>query len=913
MGVPAFFRWLADKYPKIVVDACETIREPGDPDADLTLPNPNGIEYDALYLDMNGIIHPCARPEGRPPPATEEEMFGLICQYIDRIFSVIRPRKLLFLAIDGPAPRAKMNQQRARRFKAAKEREEKKAETAKLRAEMFAMGRELPPEDEGNGFDSNVITPGTAFMARLASWLRHYAQHRLHTHEAWRGIQVIFSDASVPGEGEHKIMEHIRRQRRMPGYEPNTRHCIHGLDADLIMLALATHEPHFSILREVVLDRKQQEKQKEAIEAGHVPGPPKLQLLQVWVLREYLHKEFSTADYSAIAGGYDLERVIDDFVFMCFFVGNDFLPHIPALEIKDGAIDMLIYAYKQLAAKLGGYLTDAGRVHLPRTEALLREVAVYEDEIFERRRKREEGYQRSAHARAFASGGEVPDGAFGSLYPPRDATQQQLHDQIKGFGAQEFGSEPETLELSGSLSGFHRASAHLYATLFNCTGHTAPNQPFVVRRKKPDKASLKQVSEREASAAAAAAETAGVSGDEHLDFDTRLTLRLQRKEAELQAQPDEVRFGEKDWKERYYAVKLGMPKAEEAARREVAKHYVQGLCWVLMYYYQGVQDWGWFYPFHYAPCASDLVQLEAFSGGRFSLGAPFSPFEQLMAVFPPASGHALPPSYRDLMVSPHSPIIDFFPIDFRNDLNGKKFSWQAVALLPFIDAPRLRQVLRPLRSNLSAEEQSRDRFGDTLLFTSRNSQIGAACAEFVCTPSAQRAPTLPLAPACGLSGALRPSAQLRMPDSALHAPHGVGGYGLPPSLDVCTSVAAAFDEPPHAPHAPKLLRGVVLPEPALDKHDQPHFSRDSDHATRLMAARLNGQANGQANGNGYGYGNSNGYAKGGRYGGGGAHTPAGRMIHGALGTPRGQQRVGRDNQHQQRAQDGPRVFGHHTR
>ena len=99
--------------------------------------------------------------EAGPVPETEDDMFIAIMEYLDRVFACVRPRKVLYMAIDGVAPRAKMNQQRARRFRSAQERQENIDAAEELRAKLRAEGVDVPDAPEEPPFDSNVITPGT--------------------------------------------------------------------------------------------------------------------------------------------------------------------------------------------------------------------------------------------------------------------------------------------------------------------------------------------------------------------------------------------------------------------------------------------------------------------------------------------------------------------------------------------------------------------------------------------------------------------------------------------------------------------------------------------------------------------------------------------------------------------------------
>jgi 5'-3' exoribonuclease 2 len=188
---------------------------------------------------------------------------------------------------------------------------------------------------------------------------------------------------------------------------------------------------------------------------------------------------------------------------------------------------------------------------------------------------------------------------------------------------------------------------------------------------------------------------------------------------------DTVRLWDDGYADRYYSQKFDVHPSDIEFRHKVAREYVQGLAWVLLYYFQGCPSWDWYYPFHYAPFAADFVDLKDMTIS-FSRGRIFKPYEQLMGVLPAASRQAIPPAFHDLMTNPDSEIIDFYPEDFVVDLNGKKFAWQGVALLPFIDSERLLKAMGKVYPTLPSDVAARNVVGkDALLLAEAHEELYA--------------------------------------------------------------------------------------------------------------------------------------------------------------------------------------------
>src|SRR5690348_10784754 len=215
-------------------------------------------------------------------------------------------------------------------------------------------------------------------MAKLSQQLRYFVNKKVSEDTDWQGCEIVLSGHEVPGEGEHKIMEYIRNAKAQPTYNPNVRHCLYGLDADLIMLGLLSHDPHFCLLREEVTFGRQSKTQSKELEHQN------FYLMHLCIVREYLELEFQELKEADHLGfQFDMERVIDDFILMAFFVGNDFLPNLPHLHINEGALALMFATYKAALPKAGGYINEGGKINLDRLALLLDELSHAEYRFFE--------------------------------------------------------------------------------------------------------------------------------------------------------------------------------------------------------------------------------------------------------------------------------------------------------------------------------------------------------------------------------------------------------------------------------------------------------------------------------------------------------------------------------------------------
>ncbi|GES59288.1 3' exoribonculease Dhp1 [Aspergillus terreus] len=886
MGVPALFRWLSNKYPKIISSVIE--ERPYEVNGeevpvDTTRPNPNGEEMDNLYLDMNGIVHPCTHPEGKPPPVNEQEMMLEIFKYTDRVVNMVRPRKLLMIAVDGVAPRAKMNQQRARRFRSAqeaKEADEKKEEFRKLQAKQNGnkADQDLQEEVIQKTWDSNVITPGTPFMDILAASLRYWIAYKLNTDPAWEKLKIIISDATVPGEGEHKIMEFVRSQRADPEHDPNTRHVIYGLDADLIMLGLATHEPYFRVLREDVFFQESKartchlcgqvghkaeecrgrakEKSGEFDEKQNGTSLKPFIWLNVSILREYLAVELHVPNQPF---PFDLERALDDWVFMCFFVGNDFLPHLPSLDIRENGIDTLIAIWRDNIPVMGGYLTKDGHVDFKKAQLILQGLAKQEDAIFRRRRQVEE--RKAANERRRKQ--EAQDREERSKRqrrgsPSYDAYEPPANNRSRGGGSGP--APPSGLELITPARGeLSRQTRELTQSMVVNRGavyraNMANKSAAAVLKSKLMKGSQEDASEdaEEPSTDEPAEQTSpSVLGkrkaDEPNGGEETPGSETPKPNKDDEMPPDTVRLWEEGYADRYYEQKFGVDPEDKEFRHKVARAYAEGLAWVLLYYFQGCPSWTWYYPYHYAPFAADFVDI-ADMIPSFEKGTPFKPFEQLMGVLPASSNHAIPEVFHDLMKDPDSEIIDFYPEDFAVDLNGKKFAWQGVVLLPFIDEKRLLNAMEKKYPLLSDEERLRNCVGrDVLLISDRHPLYQDLVGNFYSKKQGAPKYKLNMRVSEGLAGKVEKD-ESYIPHSSLVS--SLEEYGMP-TLEEDRSLTVNYEIPKSSHiHKSMLLRGVKFPPPALDQGDIQAVKSKANHSGRSFGGapfRNNGNRGGRIN------------------------------------------------------------------
>ena len=350
-------------------------------------------------------------------------------------------------------------------------------------------------------------------------------------------------------------------------------------------------------------------------------------------MREYIDLEF--ADVKACVRHFDLDRLIDDWILMAFLVGNDFIPHLPGLHIHHDALTVLYGIYKEVMPRLGGYINEGGRLNLERFEIFMEQLGKWDEDSFRGDWEDLSWLEGKKALKGMDENGEPKDRKkererTSSSSRPGDGGVPVANNPFALLDQQRFEAAMAEEEDDVELEDFGFGEVQL----------------------------VQRVGEL-------GAEGGGAEGG---------GLREDMTDEEM----FQLEF--KQHKAHYYMDKMGYKEVTAEVLRKQAEIYVTAIQWNLYYYYEGCSSWGWFYPEHYAPYASDIRGFKDMKI-EFEMGKPFLPFQQLLAVLPPYSKKHLPQAYHNLMTLPTSPIIDFYPTNFDLDLNGKQQVDQ-----PFLDA-----------------------------------------------------------------------------------------------------------------------------------------------------------------------------------------------------------------------------------
>ncbi len=327
MGIPSYFSYIVKNHREVIkkfFSKKENEKE--------------GMEVNNLYLDCNSIIYDAVRSidftkNTEDDGITEikldshQRIFRNVIAKIEEYISIVAPNDTVIVAFDGVAPVAKLEQQRERRYKSWYQNEISKS--------IFKNARP-------DAWNTTAITPGTKFMTELNNTIQnHFKQPTKY------GLkQLLISTSDMVGEGEHKIFKWIRKNSESHKDKVTV---IYGLDADLIMLSIN----HLPICPNIYLFRETPEFIK-SIDSSLEPNQH--YMLNIPMLAMFIGVSMNLYEIGDAECNY--KNIAYDYIFLCFFLGNDFMPHFPAINIRTGGIDKLLNAYKATLGGTGQYLTE---------------------------------------------------------------------------------------------------------------------------------------------------------------------------------------------------------------------------------------------------------------------------------------------------------------------------------------------------------------------------------------------------------------------------------------------------------------------------------------------------------------------------------------------------------------------------